>query len=135
MCGVKPEGRRRVVAQRHQGIGPRRDAIEHDLEGRRRDPRGDAIDLGHALGRHLLAEIEQHDAQAHRVVGEVLKPVVARQARGRTHMCRLGPGPLTGAHRWLHYYERYSTDRLNRLEQLVLEEDAEESLSLKGDDQ
>jgi hypothetical protein len=39
------------------------------------------------------------------------------------------------AHQWLNYYERYWSDRLDRLEQLVLEEDAARSPLRKGDDQ
>ena len=49
----------------------------------------------------------------------------------------LQPGPLASAHQWLNYYERYWSDHLDRLEQLLREEDAAKSTPppRKGDDQ
>ena len=63
--------------------------------------------------------------------------LIRREVRGRTHLCRLEPGPLASAHEWLNYYKRYWSDRLDRLEQILLEEDAAKSKSppRKGDDQ
>ena len=62
--------------------------------------------------------------------------LIRREVRGRTHLCRLAPGPLASAHQWLNYYERYWSDRLARLEELLLEEDARKSPpARKGDDQ
>ena len=53
--------------------------------------------------------------------------LVRREVRGRTHLCRLDPGPLASAHRWLSFYERFWTDRLNVLERLLRKEDARKS--------
>ncbi|AVO47780.1 ArsR/SmtB family transcription factor [Phreatobacter cathodiphilus] len=50
--------------------------------------------------------------------------LVAREVRGRTHWCRLAPGPLAGAHEWLSFYERFWTGRLDVLERLLREDDA-----------
>lgn len=50
--------------------------------------------------------------------------LVRREVRGRTHVCRLEPGPLAPAHRWLAFYEAFWTERLDLLERL-LAEDAE----------
>ena len=63
--------------------------------------------------------------------------LIRREVRGRTHLCHLEPGPLARAHQWLNYYERYWTNHLDRLEQLLREEDAAKSKSppRKGDDQ
>jgi len=36
--------------------------------------------------------------------------------QGRTHICRLHPGPLAGAHAWLEFYERFWAERLDALE-------------------
>ncbi|TIM21529.1 MAG: transcriptional regulator, partial [Mesorhizobium sp.] len=47
-----------------------------------------------------------------------------REVRGRTHVCRLEPGPLASAHQWLGFYERFWTNRLDVLERLLREEDA-----------
>ncbi|HEV2560319.1 MAG TPA: metalloregulator ArsR/SmtB family transcription factor [Microvirga sp.] len=49
--------------------------------------------------------------------------LIQREVRGRTHWCRLDPGPLASAHEWLSAYERFWTDRLDVLERLLREED------------
>jgi DNA-binding transcriptional ArsR family regulator len=106
--------------------------------------------LGDATRRQMLRDL----ADGERTVGQLAQPfsislaaaskhikalenagLIRREVRGRTHMCRLEPGPLASAHQWLNYYERYWSDRLDRLEQLLLEEDAEKSPPRKGDDQ
>jgi DNA-binding transcriptional ArsR family regulator len=51
--------------------------------------------------------------------------LVRREIRGRTHLCHLNPGPLAGAHEWLGFYERFWTDRLDVLERLLRDEDAD----------
>ena len=45
--------------------------------------------------------------------------LLRREVRGRTHVCRLDPGPLASAHRWLAFYERFWSDRLDVLERLL----------------
>jgi DNA-binding transcriptional ArsR family regulator len=65
--------------------------------------------------------------------------LIVREVRGRTHVCRLDPGPLAGAHEWLGVYERFWTGRLDILERLLREDDARKSQIPKpaseGDDQ
>ncbi len=65
--------------------------------------------------------------------------LIRREVRGRTHVCRLDPGPLAGAHEWLSFYERFWTDRLDQLERLLREEAAGRESQItpdqKGDDQ
>jgi hypothetical protein len=63
--------------------------------------------LGDATRRHMLRDLAG---------GE-------REVRGRTHLCRLDPGPLASAHEWLSFYERFWTSRLDVLEQLLRDED------------
>jgi DNA-binding transcriptional ArsR family regulator len=109
--------------------------------------------LGDATRRRMLREL----AKGERTVGELAEPftmslaaaskhikalenagLIHRQVRGRTHMCRLDPGPLAGAHQWLSFYERFWTSRLDELERLLREEDARKSRKprkpAKGDD-
>lgn len=97
----------------------------------------------HALGddtrRRMLAAL----AQRERTVGELAEPftmslaaaskhvkvleaagLIRREVRGRTHLCRLDPGPLSGAHQWLSAYEHFWTGRLDVLERLLRAEDA-----------
>jgi DNA-binding transcriptional ArsR family regulator len=65
--------------------------------------------------------------------------MIRRDVRGRTHLCRLEPGPLASAHEWLGFYERFWNSRLDALERLLREEDARQSKvedpDHKGDDQ
>ncbi|HEX9522549.1 MAG TPA: metalloregulator ArsR/SmtB family transcription factor [Reyranella sp.] len=109
--------------------------------------------LGDATRRQMLRDL----ASGERTVGQLAQPfaislaaaskhikalenagLIRREVRGRTHLCRLAPGPLASAHEWLRFYERFWTDRLDLLEQLLREKDARESPTRKekeGDDQ
>ena len=48
--------------------------------------------------------------------------LIRREVRGRTHVCRLDPGPLASAHEWLNFYERFWESRLDALERVLREE-------------
>jgi DNA-binding transcriptional ArsR family regulator len=61
--------------------------------------------------------------------------LIHREVRGRTHLCRLAPGPLASAHQWLSFYERFWADRLDVLERLLRTEDAKKSPTRKKGDQ
>ncbi|CAN7157507.1 metalloregulator ArsR/SmtB family transcription factor [Phyllobacterium sp. LjRoot231] len=112
--------------------------------------------LGDATRRRMLREL----ASGERTVSQLAEPfaislaaaskhikalesagLIRREVRGRTHLCRLDPGPLASAHQWLSFYERFWTDRLDALEHLLREEDARKAPTLKqppnpkGDDQ
>ena len=113
--------------------------------------------LGDATRRHMLRDL----AGGERTVSQLAEPftislaaaskhikalenagLIRREVRGRTHVCRLEPGPLAGAHKWLSFYERFWIGRLDVLEQLLRAEDARKSTSsttmptpAKGDDQ
>lgn len=50
--------------------------------------------------------------------------LIRRKVRGRTHICRLEPGPLASATEWLRHYEQFWTGRLDALERLLREDDA-----------
>jgi DNA-binding transcriptional ArsR family regulator len=105
--------------------------------------------LGDATRRRMLREL----ATGERTVGQLAEPfaislaaaskhikalekagLIRREVRGRTHFCRLDPGPLATAHQWLSFYERFWTDRLAVLEQLLREADASAAPTPKGDD-
>ncbi len=60
--------------------------------------------------------------------------LVQREVRGRTHHCRIAPGPLASAHDWLSFYQRFWTDRLDVLEQLLRADDAKKSVKPKGEE-
>jgi len=106
--------------------------------------------LGDATRRRMLREL----AGGERTVSQLAQPfsislaaaskhikalesagLIRREVRGRTHLCSLDPGPLANAHEWLSFYERFWTDGLDRLEQLLRAEDARQSRPPKGDDE
>ncbi len=105
--------------------------------------------LGDATRRRMLREL----ASGERTVGQLAEPfaislaaaskhikalenagLIHREVRGRTHLCRLDPGPLASAHEWLSFYERFWTERLDALEKILREEDARKSPKPEGDD-
>jgi DNA-binding transcriptional ArsR family regulator len=49
--------------------------------------------------------------------------LLSRTVEGRSHRCRLSAGPLAAAERWLAYYERFWSMRLDDLED-ALERDS-----------
>jgi DNA-binding transcriptional ArsR family regulator len=112
-------------------------------------PRLDAIfhALGDATRRQMLREL----ARDERTVGQLAQPfaislaaaskhikalenagLIRREVRGRTHVCRLDAGPLASAHEWLDFYERFWSQRLDALEQLLRRDVAQASPTRKG---
>ena len=106
-----------------------------------RAPELDAV--FHALGDAARRQMLRALAGGERTVSQLAEPfefslaaaskhikalehagLVRREVRGRTHWCRLDPGPLAGAHQWLSFYERFWSRRLDILERLLREEDA-----------
>ena len=107
--------------------------------------------LGDATRRQMLRELSDGE----RTVGQLAEPfaislaaaskhikvlenagLIRREVRGRTHLCRLDPGPLANAQEWLSFYERFWTGRLDVLERLLREDDARKSKpAKKGDGQ
>jgi len=104
--------------------------------------------LGDATRRRMLADL----AGGERTVSQLAEPfaislaaaskhikvlekagMIRREVRGRTHLCRLDPGPLAGAHEWLTHYERFWTSRLDALDRLLREEDARKAPKPEGD--
>jgi len=105
--------------------------------------------LGDATRRGMLARLSLGE----RSIGELAEPfamslagaskhvkvleeagLVRREVRGRTHFCRLEPGPLASADHWLRHYERFWTGRLDALEQLLRDDDVRKAKSrIQGD--
>jgi DNA-binding transcriptional ArsR family regulator len=90
--------------------------------------------LGDATRRQMLREL----ASGERTVGQLAEPfdislaaaskhikalegagLIRREVRGRTHVCRLDPGPLASANEWLTFYERFWTQSLDKLDALL----------------
>lgn len=105
----------------------------------------------HALGDRTRRRMLRELARGERTVGQLAEPfaislaaaskhvkalekagLIRREVRGRTHLCRLDPGPLAAADRWLRFYERLWTGRLDALEQFLREEDGREEDGAAG---
>jgi len=105
--------------------------------------------LGDATRRRMLREL----ASGERTVSQLAEPfamslaaaskhikslenagLIRREVRGRTHLCRLDPGPLASAHQWLSFYRRFWTERLEVLERLLRTEDTRKSPTRKKGD-
>ena len=105
----------------------------------------------HALGDSTRRQMLRELSGGERTVGELAQPfaislaaaskhikalegagLIEREIRGRTHVCRLNPGPLASASQWLSFYERFWTGRLDLLEQLLREEDARKAEARKS---
>jgi DNA-binding transcriptional ArsR family regulator len=106
--------------------------------------------LSDATRRRMLRELTAGE----RTVGQLAQPfaislaaaskhikvlesagLIRREVRGRTHLCRLDPGPLASAHEWLSFYERFWTTRLDILDRLLREEDEQQSTTRKQGDE
>lgn len=106
----------------------------------------------HALGDATRRQMLRLLAQGERTVGQLAEPfeislaaaskhikalekagLIRREIRGRTHVCRLDPGPLATAHEWLSFYEDFWTGRLDVLESLLRAADAGQPPPPDGD--
>src|SRR5256885_12495657 len=95
----------------------------------------------HALGDSTRRQMLRELADGERTVSQLARPfamslaaaskhikalenagLIRREVRGRTHLCRLEPGPLASAHEWLRFYERFWIGRLDVLERLLRKE-------------
>ena len=91
-----------------------------------------------AQGEHTVSQLAEPFAISLAAASKHIKVLenagmIRRQVQGRTHVCRLEPGPLASAHRWLSFYERFWTDRLDALERLLREEDAQRAGQVPSD--
>lgn len=105
--------------------------------------------LGDATRRSMLREL----AAGQRSVSQLAEPftislaaaskhikaleaagLIRREVHGRTHLCRLEPGPLAAANDWLRFYEGFWTGSLDALDRLLHAEDGATPLPPQGDE-
>jgi DNA-binding transcriptional ArsR family regulator len=129
-------------------ISAKPDTFNHMVE--LQTPRLDSIfhALGDATRRQMLRDL----AGGERTVGQLAEPfeislaaaskhikalegagLIRREVRGRTHVCRLDPGPLASANDWLSYYERFWTQSLDKLDALLRAEQQKQSQKKEPD--
>lgn len=95
-------------------------------------------DVFHALAHDARRAILTRLASGDLTVGQLAEPfsmsleatskhirvleragLVRRTVEGRRHVCRLDARPLASAAGWLRFYERFWTERLDALEQML----------------
>jgi len=81
-----------------------------------------------AAGEQTVSQLAEPHAMSFAAAAKHVRKLedaglVAREIRGRTHVCRLAPAPLAHAHDWLSFYARFWDTRLDALERL-LQDDA-----------
>lgn len=81
-----------------------------------------------AAGDRTVSELAEPFAMSLAAASKHIKALenaglIRREIHGRTHLCRLDPGPLASAHEWLSVYENFWTSRLNILDQLLRNDD------------
>jgi len=90
-----------------------------------------------AAGERTVSELAQPFAMSLAAASKHIKVLegaglIRREVKGRTHVCRLEPGPLASAHEWLGFYERFWNSRLDLLEQLLRGEDVTKGKTRKS---
>lgn len=99
------------------------------------EPHSERLDaVFHALADPTRRQMLRALSQRERTVSELAAPfqmtlagaskhlktleragLIERTVEGRTHTCRLAPGPLATAQDWLRFYERFWNERLDAL--------------------
>lgn len=106
----------------------------------------------HALGDATRRDMLHSLSQGERTVSQLAAPfamslaaaskhiktlenagLIRREVRWRTHICHLNAEALASAHAWLSFYQRFWTDRLDRLEELLRQDDAAKAPPKTGD--
>jgi DNA-binding transcriptional ArsR family regulator len=103
------------------------DSVFHALA----DPTRRAMLHSLARGEHTVSELAGPFRMSLAAASKHVKTLeraglVRRTVQGRTHVCRLDPGPLAEAHDWLRFYERFWNERLDALAALFTPPDKEE---------
>jgi len=81
-----------------------------------------------AAGEHNIGELAAPYRMSFAAASKHVKVLekaglVRRRVEGRTHVCRLEPQPLSTADEWLRFYERFWSERLELLDELLRAED------------
>lgn len=112
------------------------DSVFHALSDSTRRQMLQQLAIGEQTVSQLAQPFEMSLAAASKHIKVLEKAgLIHREVHGRTHLCRLDPGPLASAHRWLSVYEQFWTNRLDALEQLLINEDAINTSTPQGEQQ
>jgi DNA-binding transcriptional ArsR family regulator len=95
----------------------RLDSIFHALADPTRRRMLESLAGGERSVGELAAPFEMSLAAASKHVKALERAgLIHRTVNGRTHSCRLEPGPLAAADEWLRFYRRFWLERLDALE-------------------
>lgn len=104
---------------------PRLDAVFHALGDATRRAMLRSLSAGEQTVSQLAEPFDMSLAAASKHIKALEGAgLIHREVKGRTHVCRLEPGPLASAQEWLGFYEEFWTSRLNTLDRLLREADA-----------
>lgn len=100
---------------------PALDRVFHALA----DPTRRAMLRQLADGEHSVGELARPFDMSFAAAAKHVKVLeeaglLSRTIEGRTHRCRIEAGPLAEADRWITYYQRFWTARLDDLETALL---------------
>lgn len=96
------------------------DSVFHALA----DPTRRAMLRSLTQGEHTVTELAEPFRMSLAAASKHVKTLeraglVRRTVQGRTHVCRLDPGPLAEVQGWLRFYERFWNERLDALADLL----------------
>jgi DNA-binding transcriptional ArsR family regulator len=109
-----------VEQQRTPTHGTQLDAVFHALGDATRRQMIRELSAGERTVSQLAQPFEMSLAAASKHIKALEGAgLIRREVRGRTHICRLDATPLSGAHEWLSFYQRFWGTRLDELERLL----------------
>jgi len=108
------------------------DSVFHALSDRTRR----AMLRSLAAGEHNIGELAAPHRMSFAAASKHVKVLekaglVRRRVEGRAHVCRIEPALLAAADEWLRFYQRFWTERLDVLADLLRAEDREEAARAK----
>jgi DNA-binding transcriptional ArsR family regulator len=108
------------------------DSVFHALSDRTRR----AMLRSLATGEHNIGELAAPHRMSFAAASKHVKVLeqaglVRRRVDGRAHVCRIEAAPLATADQWLRFYERFWSERLGLLDDLLHAEDQEAAMRPK----
>jgi DNA-binding transcriptional ArsR family regulator len=108
------------------------DSVFHALSDRTRR----AMLRSLATGEHNIGELAAPHRMSFAAASKHVKVLeqaglVRRRVEGRAHVCRIEAAPLATADQWLRFYERFWSERLGLLDDLLHAEDQEAAMRPK----
>jgi DNA-binding transcriptional ArsR family regulator len=109
------------------------DAVFHALA----DPTRRAMLARLANGEHSIGQLAAPFAMSFAAASKHVRVLeqaglIRRRIQGRSHFCAMDATPLAAADTWLHFYQRFWSNRLDALEGLLRADDAASGNPTRG---